>query len=164
MLRRASRGIPSIWSKCLSKSLSRRCNQWIIIKKDVSLFIIQGLNLESTKREKRKHFSPFIALHPITQKWCAIKKKPSMIVIRSIIEKGGPGQITCNYHTIPIRWHVLFLICFLWLSEVDTRLCTFVLLFTLSSSRTFSIILSLSFSLSFSLLRIPTSDNSGRRA
>lgn len=23
-----------------------------------------------------------------------------MIVIRSIIEKGGPGQITCNYHTI----------------------------------------------------------------
>jgi len=100
MLRRASRGIPSIWSKCLSKSLSRRCNQWIIIKKDVSLFIIQGLNLESTKREKRKHFSPFIALHPITQKWCAIKKKPSMIVIRSIIEKRGPGQITCNYHTI----------------------------------------------------------------
>lgn len=23
-----------------------------------------------------------------------------MIIIRSIIEKGGPGQITCNYHTI----------------------------------------------------------------
>lgn len=91
-----------------------------------------------------------------------------MIVIRSIIEKGGPGQITCNYHTIIpdtvacTIFNMLFVTFGGGHSVLHIRAFIHSFFLSLSSSRTFSIILSLSFSLSFSLLRIPTSDNSGQ--
>lgn len=83
-------------------------------------------------------------------------KKKTLDDSNSLNNREGGGlvkSLVIITQSFPIRWHVLFLICFLWLSEVDTRLCTFVLLFTLSFSLSLPLALFLRTSFSPSLSR-----------
>jgi len=145
MLRRASPEgkIPSDQNFFPISSSSMKSMDYCIKERS----LISHLAISKTKpTAQEKKFLLVLMLQMQPPKYRCVIKEYLQRQLTRLIVRGGSGQITCNYHTIiPDTVACTILICFLWLSEVDSLGCARPVHFSLLF---FSLPLSLSLSLS----------------